>query len=70
MNKSAIKIHQNHGILFIFYFLNGHSQLWDSTDLALLYFPEALEIPVFQSKINYIVLKPCKKYKVQCPWLL
>lgn len=68
INKNAIKTHQNHGILFIFYFLNGHSQLWDSTDLALLYFPEALEI--FHSKINYIVLKPCKKYNVQCPWLL
>lgn len=68
MNKSAIKTHKNHGILFIFYFLNGHSQLWDSTDLALQYFPEALEI--FHSKINYIILKPCKKYNVQCPWLL
>lgn len=64
MNKSAIKTHKNHGI----HFLNGHSQLWDGSDLALLYFPEALEI--FHSKINYIVLKPCKKYNVQCPWLL
>ena len=40
-------------ILFIFYFLNQHSQLWDSADLALLYFPETLEI--FQCKINYIM---------------
>ena len=53
MNKSAIKTKKNHGINFVHILLFKHSQLWDSADLALLYFPETLEI--FQCKINYIM---------------